>query len=111
MSRSELKQILRATEETLGRTEAVLEATTFRFQADLVEARREIEVAVKFCNLLQTGSEKIRKDLIQKHYRHKGAVVGGGEAGLGGEGGEARGEGAGVEGQAGGWGKALQVEI
>ena len=70
MSRSELKQILRATEETLGRTEAVLEATTFRLQADLVEARREIEVAVKFCNLLQTGSEKIRKDLIQKHYRH-----------------------------------------
>ena len=96
-----------AQQDELRRGLATAKEEAARAEADLIEARREIEVGVKFCNLLQTGSEKIRKDLIQKHYRHKGAVVGGGEAGLGGEGREARGEGAGVEGQAGGWGKAL----
>ena len=45
MSRSELKQTLRATEETLGRTEAVLEATTFRLQtAEAALAVKDQEV-------------------------------------------------------------------
>ena len=45
MSRSELKQTWRATEETLGRTEAVLEATTFRLQtAEAALAVKDQEV-------------------------------------------------------------------
>ena len=44
--RSELKQTLRATEETLGRTEAVLEATTTRLhEAEAALAAKEGEVA------------------------------------------------------------------
>ena len=44
--RSELKQTLRATEETLGRTEAVLEATTTRLhEAEAALAAKEVEVA------------------------------------------------------------------
>ena len=44
--RSELKQTLRATEETLGRTEAVLEATTTRLhEAEAALAAKDGEVA------------------------------------------------------------------
>ena len=49
-----------AQQDELRRGLATAKEEAARAEADLVEARREIEVGVKFCNLLQTGSEKIR---------------------------------------------------
>ena len=51
-----------AQQDELRRGLATAKEEAARAEADLVEARREIEVGVKFCNLLQTGSEKIRQN-------------------------------------------------
>ena len=48
-----------AQQDELRRDLATAKEEAARAEADLVEARREIEVGLKFCNLLQKGSEKI----------------------------------------------------
>ena len=50
-----------AQQDELSRGLATAKEEAARAEADLVEARREIEVGVRFCNLSQTGSEKIIK--------------------------------------------------
>ena len=52
-----------AQQDELRRGLATAKEEAARAEADLVEARREIEVGVKFC-------KQDLKNLIHKHYRH-----------------------------------------